>query len=64
MELQEQWNRFMESGRVEDYLNYRQAEYNKTSEHNPNKDKAEKAGTYYGSRAGRSDGDGISSISG
>ena len=65
MELQNRWDQFMESGRIEDYLSYRRAEYNKTSEHNPDEDKAEeKAGTYYGSGAGRSNGDGISSVSG
>lgn len=65
MGLQDRWNQFAASGRVEDYLSYRQAEYNKTSEHNPNEDKAEeKAGTYYGSRADRGNRDGISCISG
>lgn len=65
MELQDQWNQFAASGRVEDYLSYRNAEYNKTLEHNPDQDKAEeKAGTYYDGRAGRSNRDGISSISG
>lgn len=61
MELQDRWNQFAASGRVEDYLSYRNAEYNKTLEHNPDQDKA---GTYYGGRAGRSNRDGISSISG
>lgn len=65
MELQDQWNQFAASGRVEDYLSYRQAECNKTSEHNPSEDKAEeKAGAYYGSRADRGNRDGISCISG
>lgn len=55
MELQDRWNQFAASGRVEDYLSYRNAEYNKTLEHNPDQDKAEeKAGIYYGGRAGRS----------
>lgn len=63
MELQDQWNQFAASGRVEDYLSYRKAEYNRTSEHNPDQDKAEeKAGTYYGSGTGRSNRDGISGI--
>ena len=64
MELQGRWDRFVLSGRVEDYLSYRQ-EAVRAQEHNiQKKNITNKTEAYYGSGTGKSNGNGLGGVSG
>lgn len=59
MELQDQWNRFAVSGRIEDYLEYRMAAVYRE---NNKKTLENKAGIQNGSGAGPGNGNGFVGI--